>query len=534
MSSGWIDLQSEKAPRPSSSVVLDMAAGINKIKLSETLGWEEQGFVNLLDNGNFEIGDPPTKWTLVGAGATLSRSNVQAKVGTYSALLTRSGADCYSYQTSASYTYYKGRTVTFGCWIYATVASRACLFINDGVAGAQSSYHSGVAGWEWIILTYTMSAVATELTVSCRVITGDTSAYFDGAVLVEGRVAPPFSTKVELLTTDISAGHILLSSTVKDGEWYNESGVEIDATHGINIYGVANALTTRATKAGTIQCYVGADGIIYAGAGAVKLSSGGIEITGSTALKFTYSGSYPCYIYTDAAGDLVLVADSGMVYTASKLGIGTTGYFGLLLSIVSAGKLNWFTDGGTLDHVFGPDVANYGKLGTDVLYWYNICAEILSAHGGVYPNTSYLTPAGYCGSAGYYWIQVHSDEYVTHSPKKVEMALDKVKAIRFGGDKKFDFTTLPQDIVADGAASLEFVKNHKRRDAESTRTSAHAEAKGDKVKEAKAQTDYDEMMAELDAQVAKPGIELGGLSSMLLCAMQELTTKVEALEGRIP
>ncbi|GAJ09391.1 unnamed protein product, partial [marine sediment metagenome] len=50
--------------------------------------------------------------------------------------------------------------------------------------------------------------------------------------------------------------------------------------HGINIYGKNNALTTRATKTGTIQCYVGADGKLYAGAGAVILDRTGIHIRG--------------------------------------------------------------------------------------------------------------------------------------------------------------------------------------------------------------------------------------------------------------
>lgn len=102
----------------------------------------------------------------------------------------------------------------------------------------------------------------------------------------------------KVLLTDLAAGHIKLTSqAVKDGEWYNESGVEIDAAHGINIYGTNNAFTTRATKTGTIQCYVGADGKIYAGAGAVYLDSSGITFEGLSRLKFVYAGGlYPAYI----------------------------------------------------------------------------------------------------------------------------------------------------------------------------------------------------------------------------------------------
>ena len=117
------------------------------------------------------------------------------------------------------------------------------------------------------------------------------------------------ATYGKLLLTDISAGHLkLTSSTVVSGEWYDQSGVEIDATHGINIYGTANALTTRATKTGTIQCYVGADGAIYAGAGAVKLNSTGIVIDGKN-LRF-YNGATHIGIMGKDTNDLSLSAEN--------------------------------------------------------------------------------------------------------------------------------------------------------------------------------------------------------------------------------
>jgi len=104
------------------------------------------------------------------------------------------------------------------------------------------------------------------------------------------------STYSKLRTTDIDSGHIKLSSYTKvSGEWYDEAGVEIDAAHGINIYGTNNALTTRATKTGTIQCYVGSDGAIYAGGGDVKLDANGIIIYGEK-LRFYYGATYTGYL----------------------------------------------------------------------------------------------------------------------------------------------------------------------------------------------------------------------------------------------
>ena len=118
-----------------------------------------------------------------------------------------------------------------------------------------------------------------------------------------------------ILSTQISAGLLkLTSSTVKDGEWYDESGVEINATTGINIYGTANALTTRATKTGTIQCYVGADGKIYAGAGTVALDASGVTITGQKLILKDTGDTYSAFIYATTAGHLALLPHSTSHY----------------------------------------------------------------------------------------------------------------------------------------------------------------------------------------------------------------------------
>ena len=116
---------------------------------------------------------------------------------------------------------------------------------------------------------------------------GSTNKYFNGKDVDD---LPDGTTYKRILATDLSSGHIkLTSATVVDGEWYNESGVEIDASHGINIYGTNNALTTRATKAGTVQCSVNSSGQITAGAGSVLIDADGIKIYGDV-LKF-YSGA---------------------------------------------------------------------------------------------------------------------------------------------------------------------------------------------------------------------------------------------------
>ena len=137
------------------------------------------------------------------------------------------------------------------------------------------------------------------------------------------------ATYGKLLLTDISAGHLkLTSSTVVSGEWYDESGVEIDATHGINIYGTANALTTRATKTGTIQCYVGTDGAIYAGAGAVKLDALGISMGArQQMLIFLGDDSYKSYIYSYSTDNRDLrIMPSGKIWMSGDTMIASDYY----------------------------------------------------------------------------------------------------------------------------------------------------------------------------------------------------------------
>lgn len=151
---------------------------------------------NLLSNGSFENGDPPTGWSLYGAGFTVSRSSVQFKLGNYSALLTRNGADGGIYQDYSGWANLVGKEVTFGCWASATVASRTFLEISDGVSSLASSLHTGGGNWELLKVTYTINAGASRVRVVCNIYVGNTLSYFDGAILVEGDSCPSYLSKL--------------------------------------------------------------------------------------------------------------------------------------------------------------------------------------------------------------------------------------------------------------------------------------------------------------------------------------------------
>jgi phage-related protein len=130
----------------------------------------------------------PTQHTLTGTGATIAREGTIIKAGLYSAAVTRVGNDAMLYHDYFDFLLNQGRKLTFGCWVYATVASRARISIGDGVGTTNSSYHSGVAGWEFLTVTRNIDSAATRIRCGMEVNTGNTTAYFDGGILVEGAI----------------------------------------------------------------------------------------------------------------------------------------------------------------------------------------------------------------------------------------------------------------------------------------------------------------------------------------------------------
>lgn len=156
----------------------------------------------------------PTEHTLSGASATVSRETTIVQEGTYSAKVTRVGADATLYYDLTTYANYLGRKITFGCWVYATVASRARLSISDGVSTpATSSYHSGGSSWEFLTVTLDIATTATRIRAEMQVNTGNTSGYFDGGILVEG------PTSITVLTSIADIGQWVPADTYNSQEF---------------------------------------------------------------------------------------------------------------------------------------------------------------------------------------------------------------------------------------------------------------------------------------------------------------------------
>ncbi len=165
---------------------------------------------NLVRNSSFEgwiagAAVAPDYWTLTGAAATVAREAAVIKHGLYSAKVTRAGTDCHlsrNCYVDMGSTYIQSRVYTFGAWVYAAVASRARLRVNDGVTTSYSSYHTGGSTWEFLTCTVTAGAAVTAFTVGLAVDTGNTSAYIDGAMLVEGSTPFPFTKNAKEWTYD--------------------------------------------------------------------------------------------------------------------------------------------------------------------------------------------------------------------------------------------------------------------------------------------------------------------------------------------
>jgi phage minor structural protein len=185
---------------------------------------------------------------------------------------------------------------------------------------------------------------------------------WDGATLtITGAIyatSGEFTGTLKVTNLQAGSGFTVYGTIIAGG-----GGVKISST-GINIFGLGNALTTRATEAGTIQCYVGADGKFYAGAGAVILDSTGMILKGETAFILKNANNVACGYFAS--------------YIAGGNWMGINTYAGIYLSISSGEKLYLEAGSGYGIHCLSPfrvkQVTSGTKPGTPLEGWeiYNL------------------------------------------------------------------------------------------------------------------------------------------------------------------
>jgi len=306
----------------------------------------------------------------------------------------------------------------------------------------------------------------------------------EGLVLYDETVDGTSYKKVA--ATDVSAGHIkLYSGTVKSGEWYNESGVEIDTTHGINIYGADMALTTRATKTGTIQCYVGADGLIYAGAGYVSLGAAGVLVDASGGSSGRYGLKY------------------GATYTGRYITVTSTG----ALYFYNGSNSLWF--GGAFDYQFYPDSAGYTDLGTSSLYFDRVYYKTLYDQGC--PVPTFKNSIDIIKGIKTKKRQVTIEGAIKEGFGKT--GIEKVKTKK-GEIEEIDLTSLPDELLL--KPTTKDFEDAERHYQESNRVTR--ENNGD--------------LSKVEKREPKVGINITDLIWTLVKANQELTERLEKLEAK--
>jgi len=309
----------------------------------------------------------------------------------------------------------------------------------------------------------------------------------DGTFKLGGSAAPALSWNGVALTIEGLFG----------GEWYDKAGVEIDANHGINIYGAANALTTRATKTGTIQCYVGVNGEIFAGAGNVSLSADGIKIKGTSLKFYTTGDDYRGYFSPEAAC-LYLYGFPDM-------------------TIHTSGELN----------LYGSDFVYIDSNG-------GVTIEANAGNAGVIMWSSYVKRGGAVstlGTAGTKWTALYAVTVYEGSPKLQPKCnyLDVVRGIKLHSNGKLDKLSLPEYLVernpladmSDEEYAIENKKYQKERQRQLGRT--HKSPNGKILK----------TVVPKDNLSREHSVAIGGLALLAIEGIKTLADKVEALEIKI-
>jgi hypothetical protein len=145
--------------------------------------------------------------------------------------------------------------------------------VYDGIANHDSAYHTGSSSWELLTVTVSVSDVATELTAKLCVLTGNTSAYFDQAVLqengcLEAPVPTGFKYISEIWYEDVlGSGQFVYKIPTKD--WWIVKDASAPAIHFSETWGtdrlliIGQSVQAELTADASI-CYMPASYVVQA------------------------------------------------------------------------------------------------------------------------------------------------------------------------------------------------------------------------------------------------------------------------------
>ena len=351
----WVEVEYEDAPDPPTNVAASENDSekvvVTWTKSDYATGYDVYRNLNIT-NADFELwtaGDSvaPNGWILIGTSSAVAKESTIKHGGSYSAKVTRNGTNCRlrsnSLVGSEGISQWRGKTVTWRMWVYATVDSRSRLRIYDGAGASYSSYHTGGSGWELLTVTRTIDAAATDIIATGELETGDTSAYFDdaeGEVLVAevgdvasyndtGAAAPVITPGSAVASDGTSSAHVALSlsgNSIANGTTYsytvkatNAAG-DSDASSADNGYRLAGSLNYQWQRSaadsdasysniaeGTTASYNDTDA---PSDGSGRYYKCAISATGSTTVYSAVNRGYRALTYTHSPTDTAIISDN--------------------------------------------------------------------------------------------------------------------------------------------------------------------------------------------------------------------------------
>lgn len=130
----------------------------------------------------------PTGWVATGTAGSIARESTIIKYGVYSTKIISGASGSYALEYNyKDFSLYAGRTIKFGCWVFCGTASKARIYIKDGLsATANSSFHTGNGTWQFLETTLQVDPSNTRLSFGIECVSATITAYFSGGVAVEG------------------------------------------------------------------------------------------------------------------------------------------------------------------------------------------------------------------------------------------------------------------------------------------------------------------------------------------------------------
>ncbi len=149
---------------------------------------------NIISNGSFETWSNedmlPEGWSWYSPYGAVSKEENIKKSGSCSVKVTQDTFAGWSRieQIFSNPQDYRGKTLTFGCWVYSNNSGLGQIYVTDNAHQSFSPTPSQTGTWQYLTVTHTVDSAATFLSFSLTTGggLGTGSAYFDDAVLVEG------------------------------------------------------------------------------------------------------------------------------------------------------------------------------------------------------------------------------------------------------------------------------------------------------------------------------------------------------------